>query len=118
MARNRVLETGKNLTLPVPVGTVSGSPVIVGMIPGVALTNRDTNGNATVQTDGVFLLSVTGAIASVDLPVYIVSATGALVVAPGAGVQVFGHSLDTKGARAGNVRVRIAQHAVANGQPA
>jgi predicted RecA/RadA family phage recombinase len=117
MARNRVLETGKTLTLPVLAGTVSGSPVIAGMIPGVALTNRDSNGNATVQTDGVFLLSVTGALAAPGLPVYIVSATYALVVAPGAGIQLFGHSLDTKGAGAGNVRVRIAQHALASGAP-
>jgi predicted RecA/RadA family phage recombinase len=118
MAKNRVLETGKTLTLPVLAGVVSGSPVVVGMIPGVALTNRDSNGNSTVQTDGVFLVSVTGAIASVGLPVYVTSATGALVVAPGAGIQLFGHSLDTKGAGAGTVRVRIAQHSVAVGTPA
>lgn len=118
MAKNRVFEDGKQLTLPVIAGTVTGSPVIVGMIPGVALATRDSNGNAPVQTDGVFLLSVTGAIASVGLPVYITSATGALVVAPGAGIQLFGHSLDTKGAGAGNVRVRIAQYAVASDTPA
>jgi predicted RecA/RadA family phage recombinase len=119
MAKNRVFESGKKLTLPVQAGVVSGSPVIVGMIPGVALTNRDSNGNASVQTgDGVFLLSVTGALASVGLPVYITSATYALVVAPGAGIQLFGHTLDTKGAGAGTVRVRIADHAVAVGTPA
>lgn len=119
MAKNRVFADGNHLTLPVLAGVVSGSPVIVGMIPGVALTTRDSNGNASVQVGaGVFLLSVTGALATVGLPVYITSATGALVVAPGAGVQVFGHSLDTKGAGAGTVRVRIADHAVAVGTPA
>jgi predicted RecA/RadA family phage recombinase len=118
MAKNRVFEDGKQLTLPVLAGVVSGSPVVVGMIAGVALTSRDSNGNATVQTDGVFLVSVTGALASVGLPVYITSATGALVVAPGAGIQLFGHTLDTKGAGAGNVRVRIVQYAVASGAPA
>jgi predicted RecA/RadA family phage recombinase len=118
MAKNRVFENGKNLTLPVIAGTVSGSPVIVGMIPGVALSARDSNGNASVCTEGVFLVSVTGALTTTGLPVYIVSSTGALVVAPGAGIQLYGHSLDTKGAGAGNVRVRIAHHALTSGQPA
>jgi hypothetical protein len=61
---------------------------------------------------------VTGAIASVGLPVYITSATGALVVAPGVGIQLFGHALDTKGAGAGTIRVRLAQYAVAVDTPA
>jgi predicted RecA/RadA family phage recombinase len=118
MAKNRVMADGKHITLPVLAGTVSGSPVIAGMLPGVAITNRDSNGNATVQTDGVFLLSVSGALASVGLPIYIASATYGLGVAPGAGIQLFGHTLDTKGAGAGYVRVRIAHHAVAVNTPA
>ena len=118
MAKNRVFEDGKQLTLPVIAGTVSGSPVIAGMIPGVALTDRAADGTATVQTDGVFNVSVTGAIASVGLPVYITSATGALVTAPAAGVQLFGHALATKGAGAGTIPVRIAQYAVASDAPA
>lgn len=89
MAKNRVLESGRRLTLPVLAGTVSGAPVIVGMLPGVALTDRDSSGNAAVEAgEGVFSVSVTGAIASVGLPVYITSATGALVVAPGVGIQL------------------------------
>jgi predicted RecA/RadA family phage recombinase len=116
MAKNRVLADGNHLTLPVAAGVVSGSPVVVGMLVGVAVSNRDSNGNASVQTDGVFLLSVTGAIASPGLPVYITSSTYALVVAPGAGIQLFGHSLDAKGAGAG--LVRIAHHALAVGTPA
>lgn len=118
MAKNRVFEEGDQITLPVIAGTVSGSPVIAGMIPGVALTNRDSNGNATVKTSGVFNVSVTGAIASVGLPVYITSATGALVVAPGIGIQLFGHAMATKGAGAGTIPVRIAQYAVASDAPA
>ena len=119
MAKNRVLADGNHLTLPVLAGVVSGSPVIVGMLPGVAVTNRDSNGNASCQVGaGAFLASVTGAIASVGLPVYIVSATYALVVAPGAGQQLYGHALDTKGAGAGIIRVRIDDHAVAVGTPA
>jgi predicted RecA/RadA family phage recombinase len=119
MAKNRVFEHGRQLYLPVIAGVVSGGPVIVGMLPGVALTDRDASGFATVQVgDGVFTLSVTGALATVGLPVYITSATGALVVAAGAGIQLFGHNLDTKGAGAGSIRVRVAPFAVAVDTPA
>jgi predicted RecA/RadA family phage recombinase len=119
MAKNRVYEDGEQLSVPVIAGTVSGSPVIVGMLPGVALTTRDSNGNSTCQLgDGVFNVSVTGAIASVGLPVYITSATYALVVAPGAGIQLFGHAMATKGAGAGTIPVRIAHYAVASDAPA
>lgn len=118
MATNEYLEDADNLNLPVPAYAVSGSPVISGMIPGVALTARDTAGNATVRTKGAYKLSVTGAIATVGLPVYITSATGALVVAPGAGIQLFGHALATKAGGAGVIPVRIAQFAVASDAPA
>jgi predicted RecA/RadA family phage recombinase len=91
MAKNRRFSGAPTTrTLPVLAGTVSGNPVIVGMLPGVALTDRDASGNATVQLDGAFDVSVTGAIASVGLPVYITSSTYALVVAPGAGIQLLG----------------------------
>lgn len=118
MATNEVFDQGTDLTLPVIAGVVSGGPVIVGMIPGVATTSRDANGNATVKTQGVHNVSVTGAIATIGLPVYITSATGALVVAPGAGIQLFGHALATKGAGAGVIPVRLAQFAVASDAPA
>jgi predicted RecA/RadA family phage recombinase len=118
MAKNRVFAEGRKLYLPVIAGVVSGGPVVVGMIPGVAITDRDASGFATVATEGVFNVLVTGAIASVGLPVYITSATGALVVAAGAGIQLFGHALATKGAGAGTIQVRLAQYAVAVGTPA
>ena len=75
MARNEYLNEAENLYLPVIAGTVSGGPVIVGMLPGVALTNRDASGNAVVTTEGAYNVSVTGAIANIGLPVYITSAT-------------------------------------------
>jgi predicted RecA/RadA family phage recombinase len=118
MAKNRVFADGKALYLPVIAGVVSGGPVIVGMIPGVARTDRDSTGFATVATEGVFNVSVTGAIPSVGLPVYITSATDALVVTPGAGIQLFGHALQTKGAGAGIIPVRLAQFAVSVDTPA
>lgn len=60
MAKNRVLAQGRDLTLPVPSGVVSGGPVAVGQIPCVALIDRQSDGKATVQRDGTFKLSVKG----------------------------------------------------------
>lgn len=44
----------------VPYRAVSGDPVRIGQIPAVALTDADTTGKASVQTDGVFTLLVAG----------------------------------------------------------
>jgi predicted RecA/RadA family phage recombinase len=119
MATNEVYEDADNLYLPVISGVVSGGPVIVGMIPGVALTTRDSAGKAMVRTRGAYRVPVgTGAIASVGLPVYITSATGVLGIVPGAGIQLFGHALETKASGAATILVRLAQFAVASDVPA
>jgi predicted RecA/RadA family phage recombinase len=60
MATNQVYMEGDELLLPVASGTLSGAPVVVGQIPGVAQADRDANGNAPVDTDGVYTLSVKG----------------------------------------------------------
>jgi predicted RecA/RadA family phage recombinase len=60
MAKNRRHEEGRYLELSVPAETESGDPVVVGALPAVALTDRQDNGKATCQTDGVFELEVTG----------------------------------------------------------
>lgn len=118
MATNEVYDEANDLTLPVIANTVSGSPVIVGMIPGVATTSRDASGNATVKTRGVHNVSVTGAITFIGQPVYITSATYALVVAPGTGIQLYGHAMALKSAGAASIPVRLAQFAVASDAPA
>lgn len=58
MATNMIYKNGIMLEMAVPVGTVSGDPVVLGNFTGVALTDRNTAGNASVKTDGVFDLSV------------------------------------------------------------
>jgi predicted RecA/RadA family phage recombinase len=108
MALNEKFHDGESLILPVPAYAVSGSPVQVGGIVGVCETTRDASGNATVRLKGVFTLTVTG-ITAIGTPVYVTTATGALVVASGAGVNLLGHALTVKGAGAGLVDVRIAQ---------
>lgn len=117
MAKNEVFDLGDNLALPVTADTPSGSPVVVGHIVGVAATKEGEGGNvdgyATVVTKGVYNLTVTGAVASVGLPVYITSAYALNVTA--SGNQLFGHALDTKGAAASVIRVKIAAFSAAAG---
>lgn len=58
MAKNRVYEQGRRLNLPVAAGTLSGDPVAVGQIVGVAQYDRDADGNAVVDRRGVYRLAV------------------------------------------------------------
>ena len=60
MATNEVYYPGDTLPLPVPAGTKSGDPVVIGTIAGIAMEDRDAAGNAPVRVKGVFNLSVTG----------------------------------------------------------
>lgn len=62
MATNRVYEKGDQLSLAAthPTTPVSGDPVRVGQLPGVALTDERSDGKTTVQFNGVFKLSVKG----------------------------------------------------------
>lgn len=60
MAKNEVYYPGDAIPLPVPEGTKSGDPVVVGTIAGIAMEDRDAAGYAPVRVKGVFKLSVTG----------------------------------------------------------
>jgi predicted RecA/RadA family phage recombinase len=60
MALNRVLEDAKTISVPVPDGTVSGDPLVVGGLPCVALIDQQADGNATVDTGGAYRFDVTG----------------------------------------------------------
>lgn len=111
MATNEKFAVGDELSIPVPAYAVSGSPVQVLGLIGVCTTTRDAAGNATVKMKGVFELTVTG-VTAIGTPVFITTATGALVVAPGAGVNLLGHALTVKGAGAGPVNVRLAPYSV------
>lgn len=121
MAKNRVYESGDAINVPVIAGTVSGGPVIVGMVPGVALTTRDADGNASCRFgEGAYTHPVT-ATGNITLgqPIYITSASYALTDAAGVGKQLFGHALTTStGAGAKSIVVRTASFAVATDTPA
>jgi hypothetical protein len=65
VATNRVHAEGTNLDWAVASGTVSGQPLLIGgtganALPGVALTDRGSDGRATVQHGGTYNLSVEG----------------------------------------------------------
>lgn len=109
MAKNRIHELGRYLSLPVGDGVASGDPVIIGDLVGVALTDEGDGGNpdntATVQLGGVWTLTVTGAVTDVGDAVYITS-TG-VVTATSTGNTLFGHALETKSAAAAEIPVRV-----------
>lgn len=66
MATNQIFEEGDHLSLVCtdPATPASGDPVLVGQIPGVALTDESAGGNpsgaTTVCMEGVFALPVKG----------------------------------------------------------
>lgn len=119
--KNEKYDVGDKLQLPVIAGTVSGGPVIVGMLVGVAETDRGTDGTAGVKVGtSVTTQSVTatGAI-GVGAPVYITSTTYALTDAPGAGKQLYGHTItSSSGTGAKTHDIRVAHYAIAVGTPA
>lgn len=112
MSTNEVKKYDDFLSLPVPADTPSGAPVLVGQLCGVTTTKEGEGGNAdgfaSVTLVGRHNLSVTGAIASVGLPVYITGANA--LTATASGNHLFGHALATKGSGAGVIPVRLCGH--------
>lgn len=114
MAKNRIYEHGKQISVAVPVGTVSGDPVVLGQMPAVALIDRDANGSASVDTGGVYDLPVKGvdgvpanvAIAAGDIIYYNAAATPKLNK-NNAGVR-FGYALKAVASGATDtIRVKV-----------
>lgn len=114
MAKNEHLRHANHVSLPVPSGTVAGDPVRVGILNGVAQTNRASStdwaggnavGEASVWLDGSHHLDVVGEITAVGQAVYI--ADGALT-ATAEGGALFGAALATQ-AGDGNIPVKIIQ---------
>lgn len=68
MAKNRRKEKATRLALPVPDGTVSGDPLVIGDLPCVAVTDESewTEDEASVQTDGSFVFDVFADNAAID----------------------------------------------------
>jgi len=103
MAKNQKYPNAEHISIPVPDGTVSGGPVKVGQICGVAIIDKQANGNATVWLDGSWEVQVAGAVASVGAPVYIKADN--TLTATATGNYVWGISLGTKPTGTGPLEV-------------
>lgn len=83
MAKNIVQEHGNDLYVAVtaPATPVSGDPVLLGQLPGVALTDEQADGKTSIKTNGTATLLVKGetttdaAIAAGDIVYYDAAAT-------------------------------------------
>lgn len=70
MATNEVFRDADHITLPVASGVVSSEPVVVGSLVGVAQTDRDADGTATVWRKGAFKLQAAAATYTAGQPIY------------------------------------------------
>lgn len=84
MAKNMKVSDGTKLSVVAtdPATPKSGDPVLVGQLPAVATTNERADGTTSVDTHGVFNLSVKGvdgggnsAVAAGDLIYYVAADT-------------------------------------------
>lgn len=111
MARTEVYKDGDYISLPVTNGTLSGAPVKVGGLVGVAQTNEgdgvtNLEGYASVALTGAFRVPTSVVVAAVGDPLYI-SATGTITATTTD--KFFGYALSTKAAGAGTVIAKIVQ---------
>lgn len=60
MALNEHLADADQVSLPVPDGTESGDPLVIGGLPCVALIDQQDDDTATVKCNGAFRFDVTG----------------------------------------------------------
>lgn len=116
MAKNRIFADGRKLALIAtdPAIPVSGDPVLVGQMGGVALTDERADGTTSIDMDGVYDLSVKGidgvpanvAIVAGDIVYYNAAATPKLN-RNSAGVR-FGYALEAVAAGATDtIRVKV-----------
>lgn len=86
-----------------PYARLTGEPVRVGGICGVAVKETANGARGAIWLDGSYDVTVTGAIAAEGDPVYI-TAAGALT-ATATGNYVWGRALGTKGTGSGTLEV-------------
>jgi predicted RecA/RadA family phage recombinase len=131
MARNEVFRDADYLSLPVPTGTLSGAPVRIGGLNGVAQTNEGSvdkarrvsynpgyvgpdsasgneDGYASVALKGAWRFPFAAGVGAVAIgdPIYITSAN--VLNATASGNNLYGYAISAKASGAGTVIVRIA----------
>jgi predicted RecA/RadA family phage recombinase len=112
MATNEIYRDADHLALPVPTGTKANDPVLIGGLKGVAETDRDDQGEATVWLKGGHKFTVDGAVTAKGQPVYFQgdgTTRSATLSTTATGNTLFGHALETKSAAAAAITVRIAR---------
>jgi predicted RecA/RadA family phage recombinase len=107
MALNRVREHATRLALPVPDGTESGAPLVIGSLPCVAVTDQDewTEGEASVQTDGSWRLEV-GVATDVGDEIFWHDGNPDTLNKTASGGKHFGYALEAQGA-GGVIEVKV-----------
>ena len=110
--KNEVFRDADRLSLPVIDGTVSGDPVVVGSLIGVAATDKGAGGNvaenATVWRKGAYRLTVSTAVSAVGTALYFATGSKKLTTTATANT-LFGYALETKGTGDGDIPVALAQ---------
>lgn len=104
MATNEVYRDADSIPLPVPSGVVSGEIVVIGSIIGVAETDRDSDGQATVRRKGARKVTAAAATYAVGDPVYAHASGGGAVGSGRVGLidktsttgTLIGYSLEAK----------------------
>jgi predicted RecA/RadA family phage recombinase len=91
MAANKAIERAVAISFPVPSTVLTGDPLLVGIMPGVAETSygaqANPTGNVTVDMEGAFFLSVTAAT--------VLSPQTGSAVKPGQALYADGGTLDS-----------------------
>ena len=110
MATNTFQTKGDEISVAL-ASITANDPVVVGQVPGVALTSTDGNGNVTIKRSGVYTFSVKGidgggnsAVAVGDI-LYYVSGDTPKLSKKTSGVR-FGYALQTV-ASAGTSTIRV-----------
>lgn len=103
MAMNQRYSNALHISVTAPYDVASGAPVRVGSICGVAQIAAKAGEKVTIWLDASWDLTVTGALATEGLPVYITDAGELNTTATGN--FLFGIALGTKTAAAGPVEV-------------
>jgi len=130
MAQNFVFDEAQAISLPVPTGTLAGSPVRVGVLNAVTVTDEGSvtktislgagasivqpsgalSGNAagfaSARTNGSANLTVVGAL-TVGQAVFIKVSDNTLTATAAAGTKEFGAALTAKGSGTGLAHVKI-----------
>ena len=101
------IQRGENITLPAPAAVVSGAPVLVGALFGIAAGDAAIGADLDLVTAGVFEMAKVSALAiAIGDKVYFDSSTG-LVSKTASGNVLIGVATTVAANPSGTVQVRL-----------